>query len=331
MMTHFFKNTLRIPLFLIFLSLNTIFHGSLVSLCGIIKFIIPVPEFRIFITRIAYWISGGFVVTDNVLMKVFYDPEWDIQGQENLDMNGTYLVMSNHLSLLDIPALQRVFFQQIPFLRFFIKQQLIFVPFLGQGLWALGFPSMKRYSKKTLNKHPELRGKDLETTKHSCKNLRGQPVTMLIYAEGTRFTFEKQRKSNSPYRNLLKPRAGGIHTVLNSLGDELTSILNVTLIYPGHASPGLFDFLLGKIPRVVIRIESLKLGENEVPSFETIKSKAGSLAVRNFLNQTWEVKDKIISKVHSESSITGTITHPTSEPSSTDSAGVSSTTSLFSE
>lgn len=330
-MTLFFKNTVRIPLFLIFLSLNTIFHGSLVSLCGIIKFIIPIPEFRIFIARIAYWISGGFVLTDNVLMKVFYDPEWDIQGLENLNMNGTYLVMSNHLSLLDIPALQRVFFQQIPFLRFFIKQQLIFVPFLGQGLWALNFPSMKRYSKETLNKHPELRGKDLETTKRSCGNLRGQPVSMLIYAEGTRFTPEKHSRKNSPYKNLLKPRAGGIHTVLSSLGDELTSILNVTLVYPGHASPGLFDFLLGKIPRIVIRIEALKLGENEVPSLETIKSKAGSLAVRNFLNQTWEVKDKIISKIHSESSITGTITQPTSEPSSTDSAGVSSTTSLFSE
>ena len=99
----------------------------------------------------------------------------------------------------------------------------------------------------------------------------------------------------------MKPRAGGIHTILKSLGDELSSILNVTLVYPGHTSPGLIEFLLGKIPRVVIRIENLKLGKNEVPSLETIKSKAGSLAVRNFLNHTWEFKDKIISKIHSES------------------------------
>jgi len=330
-MTLFFKNTVKIPLFLILLSLNTIFHGSLVSLCGIIKFIIPIPEFSVYIARIAYWISGGFVLTDNVLMKVFYDPGWDIQGLENLNMNGTYLVMSNHLSLLDIPALQRVFFQKIPFLRFFIKQQLIFVPFLGQGLWALNFPSMKRYSRETLQKHPELRGKDLETTKRSCENLRGQPVSMLIYAEGTRFTPEKHSRKKTPYKNLLKPRAGGIHTVLSNLGDELTSILNVTLVYPGHVSPSLFDFLLGKIPRVIIRIETLKLGENEVPSLETIKSKAGPLAVRNFLNHTWEIKDKIISKIHSESSIMRTNTQPTTEPSSTDSDGVSSTTSLSSE
>ncbi len=299
-MNLFLKNILRIPLFLIFLLLNTIFHGSLVSLCGIIKLLIPISKFNIIISRIAYWISGGYVLANNFLIKYFYDPEWVIQGRENLKRDGTYLVISNHLSLLDIPALQRVFFQQIPFLRFFIKQQLIFVPFLGQGLWALNFPSMKRYSKFTLNKHPELRGKDLETTKLSCEKMRGQPVSMLIYAEGTRFTPEKHRKAKSTFRNLLKPRAGGIHTILKSLGDELSSILNVTLVYPGHLSPSLFDFLLGKVSRIVIRIESLKLGENEVPSFETIKSKTGSLAVRNFLNQTWEDKDKIISKIHSE-------------------------------
>ncbi len=325
----FFKNTIRIPFFLIFLSLNTIFHGSLVSLCGIIKLLIPISKFHIVISKIAYWISGGYVLTNNFLMKVFYDPEWDIQGLGDFNINGTYLVMSNHLSLLDIPALQRIFFKQIPFLRFFIKQQLIFVPFLGQGLWALNFPSMKRYSKETLKKHPELRGKDLETTKQSCENLRGQPVSMLIYAEGTRFTPEKNRRANSPYRNLLKPRAGGINTVLRSLGDQLTSILNVTLVYPGHASPSLFDFLLGKITRIVISIEPLKLGENEVPSLAQIKSKTGSLAVRKFLNHSWEVKDKIINKIHTESSITSKISQLTSEPSSTDSTGVSRTTSFF--
>ena len=195
-MTLFFKNIVRIPLFLIFLSLNTIFHGSLVSLCGIIKFIIPIAEFSVFIERIAYWISGGFVLTNNVLMKISYDPEWNIQGLGNLNMNGTYLVMSNHLSLLDIPALQRVFFRKIPFLRFFIKSQLIFVPFLGQGLWALGFPSMKRYSKETLNKHPELRGKDLETTKRSCKIYSGNLFLCLFMLRGLVLLLKNTAKKN---------------------------------------------------------------------------------------------------------------------------------------
>ena len=129
-MNFYLNNVVRISVFLIFLSINTIFHGSLVSSCGIIKLLIPISKFNFVISRVAYWISGGYVLTNNFLIKYFYDLEWLIQGGENLKRNGTYLVISNHLSLLDIPALQRVFFQQIPFLRFFIKQQLIFVPFL---------------------------------------------------------------------------------------------------------------------------------------------------------------------------------------------------------
>ena len=325
------KNIIRIPLFLFFLSLNTIFHGTLVSLCGFIKFVLPRPEWHRLLGGISYWISNGYVLVNNFIMKVFYNPVWDIQGLENLSMKGSYLVISNHLSLLDIPALQRLFFRQIPFLRFFIKQELIWVPFLGLGLWALEFPSMKRYSKVTLNKLPELRGKDLETTKRSCEKLRGQPVSLLIYAEGTRFTPEKHSRTNSPFNNMLKPRAGGIHTVLGIIGDELTNILIVSLIYPGIASPTLTDFLLGRIPRIVMRLETFKLGEKGMPSLETIRGKGGALAVRKFLNESWFENDKMISKIHSESKSGEEIYHPTSEPSSTESVSVSNTTSFSSE
>jgi len=82
-MNLFLKNIVRIPLFLIFLLLNTIFHGSLVSLCGIIKLLIPISKFHIIISRIAYWISGGYVLANNFLIKYLYDPEWVIQGREN--------------------------------------------------------------------------------------------------------------------------------------------------------------------------------------------------------------------------------------------------------
>ncbi|GIT03468.1 MAG: hypothetical protein CM1200mP28_07270 [Deltaproteobacteria bacterium] len=41
---------------------------------------------------------------------------------------------------------------------------------------------------------------------------------------------------------------------------NLRTYLMSHLVYPGHTSPSLFDFLLGKIPRVVIRIEKLKFG-----------------------------------------------------------------------
>jgi 1-acyl-sn-glycerol-3-phosphate acyltransferase len=324
-------NLIRIPVFILLVTLNTAFHGSLVSLCAPVKFVIPVNTWRQFWGRISYFIAGGFIITNDFLLQSFFHIEWDIEGLENLSPDGTYLVISNHLSLLDIPVAQGLFFKQIPFLRFFIKQELVWVPFLGQALWALEYPTMKRYSKEALNKFPELRGKDLETAKQSCEKLLGHPVTILNYPEGTRFTQAKHAKTKSSYKHLLKPRAGGIHTVLSSLGEELTAILNVTLVYPGHSSPNLTDLMQGRVPRIVVRIEALKLGEGPVPALDTIRDKGGSLAVRKCLIELWKAKDILISKIQSDTAEKLEITQPTNDPSSTDSVGVSSTTPLSSE
>ena len=190
---------------------------------------------------------------------------------------------------------------------------------------------MKRYSKETLKSRPELRGKDLETAKLSCKKLRGHPVTILNYAEGTRFTPEKHARTKSSFINLLKPRVGGIHTVLSILGDEITSILNVTLVYPGQSSPNFSDLLFGRVHKIVVRIESLKLGEGVVPTLETIRGKGGSLAVRNCLKELWNAKDNFISIIHSDAELNAETTQPTREAFSTESVGVSSTTPFSSE
>ena len=68
--------------------------------------------------------------------------------------------------------LQAVFNRRIPFLKFFLKQQLIWVPFLGLAWWALDFPFMRRHSREQLEKHPEWRGEDLEVTRQACEKFR---------------------------------------------------------------------------------------------------------------------------------------------------------------
>ena len=110
-------NIIRTPIFIILITLNTAFHGSLVSLCAPIKLLIPISPWRNFWGRISYWIAGGFIITNNFLLKIFFHIEWDIDGLENLSPDGIYLVISNHLSLLDILVAQGVFFKKIPFLR----------------------------------------------------------------------------------------------------------------------------------------------------------------------------------------------------------------------
>jgi 1-acyl-sn-glycerol-3-phosphate acyltransferase len=49
------------------------------------------------------------------------------------------------------------------------------VPVIGLAWWALDFPFMKRYGKEFLAKHPELKGKDLETTRKACEKFKYTP------------------------------------------------------------------------------------------------------------------------------------------------------------
>ena len=61
----------------------------------------------------------------------------DIQGLEGLRRDGWYLLGANHQSWVDIAVVLRVFNRRIPFPKFFIKRELIWVPLLGGVWWAL--------------------------------------------------------------------------------------------------------------------------------------------------------------------------------------------------
>ena len=74
---------------------------------------------------------------------------------------------------------------------------------------------MQRYPRAVLEKRPDLRRKDLETTKAACERFRDTPVSVLNFLEGTRFSPAKRDLQRSPYRHLLLPRAGGIAQVVS--------------------------------------------------------------------------------------------------------------------
>ena len=122
--------------------------------------------------------------------------------------------------------------------KYFLKQQLAWVPFIGLACWALDMPFMRRYSRSYLIRHPERRGKDVEPTRRSCEKFRAHPTTIVNFVEGSRFTEEKKRETRSPYHNQLPPKAAGIAKALNVLGSQFDKLLNVTLCYPdNHTRP----------------------------------------------------------------------------------------------
>ena len=165
---------------------------------------------------------------------------------------------SNHQSWVDILVLQYQLNRRAPFLKFFLKQELIWVPVIGLCWWALEFPFMKRFSREYLERHPEKRGQDMLTTRKACERFRLSHVSVFNFLEGTRNTPAKHAAQDSPFRHLLKPRAGGIAFVLDSMGDQLSAMLNVTIHYPDGV-PGFWDLLSGKVGQVVVRCEPVEI------------------------------------------------------------------------
>ena len=86
--------------------------------------------------------------------------------------------------------------------------------------------------------------------------LRGTSV--FNFLEGTRNTASKHAAQNSPFRYLLRPRAGGIAFVLDAMGEQMASMLNVTIHYP-DGIPTFWELLCGRIPRIVVRFEQIAI------------------------------------------------------------------------
>lgn len=243
---------------LLFLFLNTVFLNIPLYGVTLIKILLPLPAFKIFFTRILIVIAESWIRTNDGIFRLIHKIKWDIQGLEGLSQREGYLVLSNHQSWADILVLQHAFNRRIPFLKFFLKKELFWVPILGLAWWALDYPFMKRYSKKELEASPTKRLKDLETTHKMCARFQHTPISILNFAEGTRFTAEKKQQQSSPYKHLLIPKAGGIAHTVAAMGTLFHAVLDVTLVYP-QGVPTFWNFICGRIKTVIVRIQRLAL------------------------------------------------------------------------
>lgn len=210
---------------------------------------------------VSHWIArtAQTWASINVLMwKTIPGIDWDIRGVENLDRDGQYMAISNHQSWNDIPAVITAFDRRAPFFKFFMKQELIWVPVLGLAWWGLDYPFMKRHTPEEIARNPELRGQDLETTRRSCEKFQHIPVLILNYLEGTRFTQEKHDRMKSPYRHLLLPKAGGFAFAMSIMGQKLHRLLDITIVYPDGAMK-FWDFACGRVNRVIVDVRQLEI------------------------------------------------------------------------
>lgn len=297
-MFSFLPGVLLLPVTFSLFALNLAFWGLLVTPLGLVKLILPFPSAHRTIARLGRRCYRGWTAVNTSLIMLFNQVDWQIQSNQQLDKERWYLLIANHKSWVDIPVVSTFAYNQIPEPKFFLKDQLKWIPFLGTGCWALDMPYMKRYSAATLAKYPHLKGKDIETTRQSCEKFRHTPTTIINFVEGSRCTAQKQRQRRSPYQHLLAPKAGGIAFTLASMGEQFNAILDITLIYPDNPRHIALDMLMGRLKRVVIHAEILPVNEQVIGDY--FNDAQFRERFQQWLNQRWQRKDQQISAFYQQ-------------------------------
>jgi 1-acyl-sn-glycerol-3-phosphate acyltransferase len=283
------QTVLRVPIALVAVSLNTLVHTLPLFAFALLKLLLPHAGARAAVSRVIIVLAESWIAVNSAMIATLTPARFEIEGLEGLSHEGWYLVLSNHQSWVDIPVLQRVFNRRIPFLKFFLKRELSWVPLLGLAWWALDFPFMRRYSKETLARRPELRGRDKAATRKACRRFSELPVSVMNFVEGTRFTAAKHAAQQSPYRHLLRPKAGGVAFVLEAMGDLLRSLVDVTIVYP-EGRPSLTDLFAGRVTRIRVRVRELPIPP-ELVGRDYDSDAEFRERLQGWLNGLWAEKD----------------------------------------
>lgn len=274
------------------LTVNTIVCCLPLFLLALLKLVSPGSGFRRALTRGLTAIGEAWVSVNAAILRLRRPGLLEVRGLEGLSSGDWYLVIANHRSWTDVVLLQTVFNRRIPFLKFFLKQELLWFPFLGVAWWALDMPFMKRYPKSYLAKHPDRKGLDLKAAGEACSRFRELPTTVISFVEGTRFSTEKKAARQSPYEHLLPPKAGGIASVLAGMGGRFAAILDVTIVYR-DGPPGFWDLCRGTLDNVLIDVRARPV-EEWMLAGNYAQDRQYRSAFHRWLKSVWAEKDALI-------------------------------------
>ncbi len=277
------------------LGLNTALAALPLFFISLLKLIVPIKSWRLVCSGLLNRIAEFWINCNEIWLPAPEKIVWNNFSPDSLRDDETCFVTSNHQTYADIFLVQYLLNQRIPQLKFFLKQELIWIPVIGLCWWALDFPFMKRYSKSYLKKHPDKKGKDQQTTLKACGKFREVPVAIFNFMEGTRFTREKHSRQGSPYTFLLKPKAGGAGLVFSALGEQINYLLDITVFY-GNKPPGFWGLLCGDNGDVSIHVE-----KKEIPARllnrDYGKDNEFRTELLHWINNIWAEKDKLLGEL----------------------------------
>ncbi|WP_372871126.1 acyltransferase [Shewanella sp.] len=280
-------------------TLNTLFWCIPILVLGLVK-LLPIPALRKFMSYLVDGCASNWISVNSFNQNLLHPVRIEVQGNAELTRDEWYMVIANHQSWVDILVLQRVFNRKIPFLKFFLKQELLYVPVLGLAWWALDFPFMRRYSTAELKKNPKLKGKDIEITRRACAKFKDKPVSVMNFVEGTRFQAAKHQKQNSPFRHLLRPKAGGMAFALSAMGEHIHKLVDVAIYYPGKV-PSFWDFISGQVDEIRVHVAVADICPEMRGDY--INDRGFKQDFQEQLNQIWARKDGVLTQLSDKEEI----------------------------
>lgn len=156
-----------------------------------------------------------------------------ITGLENVPLGESAFVIANHRFSGDYAPINHLALSRgmLPYLRYFVKSSVKYIPLFGWGIYLADFPMLKRnWSRDSSRIQKALQA-------YTQNQL---PVWLVSHVEGTRFTPEKQEASNKfaaslgrpPLKHVLLPRCRGFYSTINALRlSHIKYVYDVTLAY----------------------------------------------------------------------------------------------------
>lgn len=274
------------------LVINILVIPIITFVCAVLRLIPIKPLQKMFSYLMFDILSPAYISINGMILKFGSHTKWTVVQKGELHKKGWYFLMSNHRSWADILVLQAAFNRKIPMLKFFMKKELLWsLPVLGITAYLMDFPVMHRHTKEYLKKHPGQRNKDIETTRKKCEIFKTQPVTIINFLEGTRFTKEKHELKNSPYQHLLQPKAGGIAFTLATMEGVLHDLIDVTIYYKPEGK-SLWDLLCDEVDEVIVNVEVFPIPDEIRGDYYNDKN--FRIQFQSWLNERWKKKDELI-------------------------------------
>lgn len=258
---------------------------------AIVLKLLPIFALQRWCSRYCVWSARRWVATNQLIFRALHDlPNADAYGLLSLDgeLQGgkSYLLVCNHQSWADILILFNTFHGRVPFLRFFLKRDLIYVPIIGVVCWAMDFPFMTRKSSAA----------DIAATRRACEVYKLDPVTVVNFLEGTRFTAAKHAAKQSPFKHLLRPKAAGLSYTLNAMGEQFAGMIDVTLVYGPTQRSLLWSWLCGEQAEVRVLAKV-----RPIPATMLAGSYADDADFKgrfqSWINGLWAGKDELLTRL----------------------------------